>query len=181
MLNGTKTFQQSMQQLVKSILDSIIDFLAKWVTQWATTQLANLAASKTSAAASISTQSGVAGASGIASMAGAPYPLDMAAPAFGAAMAAEAAGFAAISAEGGYDVPSGIAPRAQLHPREMVLNSELADGIRALIASNSGGNRGSVGHNFFIRTNDARSFERSLGQGGALARSLTKLHGSYAR
>ena len=182
MLNGTKTFQGAMQQLVKAMLDAFIEFLAKQAVQWAETQLANLAATKGSILGQIQSLMGLAGAGGVASMAAAPWPVDMTAPVFGASMAAEAASFAAAGAQEGYDVPPGLAPRTQLHPREMVLPEALADVIRSLAAA-PGRAAGAGGtSNISIRALDSRSVERVLGGNSpAMARVMTKMFGAHGR
>jgi len=48
---------------------------------------------------------------------------------------------ASASAAEGYDVPPGVAPVTQLHPREMVLPASLADTVRQM-ATTSGAPRG---------------------------------------
>lgn len=60
-------------------------------------------------------------------------------------IAAGAAAFAGVmafegmaSAAGGFDIPSGLSPITQLHPREMVLPQRIADPLRNMIAANDG-------------------------------------------
>jgi len=59
------------------------------------------------------------------------------------ALAAMAAVFAAVSglasAEGGYDIPSGINPMTQLHQEEMVLPAHIANPLRGALADGSMG------------------------------------------
>lgn len=49
---------------------------------------------------------------------------------------------AEVSAEGGYDIPAGKNPMAQLHEKEMVLPKAQADVIRGLAANGGGGGSG---------------------------------------
>lgn len=154
MMKGTQTFSQGMRSMLGDILSGIIDFLAKWAVQWATTQLLNLVATKSTNAANAASNAAVAGAAGVMSFAGAPWPIDIGAPAFGAAMFADAAAYVpAALAESGYDVPAGISPVTKLHPREMVLPQDIADGMRSLI---SGGGRGGGGPSSDVNFNGPR-------------------------
>jgi hypothetical protein len=63
------------------------------------------------------------------------------APAAAAAAGLAIAGFAGriASAQGGYDVPSGVNPLTQLHQSEMVLPAELANRVRSMTGAGSGG------------------------------------------
>lgn len=141
MLKGTLTLSQAFRNMAKDMLDAIIDFLAKWAAQWLVTQIANMIASKVASTGVVGAKAAEAGASGTASFAGAPWPVDLGAPAFGAAMAAAAGSFgAAASAEGGFDIPSGMSgPTVKTHPREMILPEHLADAVRAMAASGKTG------------------------------------------
>jgi hypothetical protein len=180
LVNGSKTFQQAMQQMLKSIFDDIVKTLADWVTQHLATMAMNLLATKTASVGQAQAQAAVAGAGGVASMAAAPWPIDMTAPVFGASMAAEAMSFAAAGAQEGYDVPAGVMPVTQLHPKEMVLPKELADVIRNMAAGGTSGRGGSV--NIGISAMDGRSVERVLrGHPKEMQRTLTRLHGQFAK
>jgi hypothetical protein len=173
-LKGTATLQQGLQQMVKAVLDSIIDFLAQWVTKWAATQLTNLIASKTTAAAQVTTQAAVAGASGTASFSGAPWPVDLGAPAFGATMFAAAEAYTP-AAEGGYDIPRGLNPLTQLHEREMVLPAPFADVIRALADRPSAAAGGTSAKELaMIGKSVERGMMRNANQ---ISRNMQRLHG----
>lgn len=78
------------------------------------------------------------------------------APVVAAGAFATVAGFAGsiISAEGGYDIPKGLNPVAQLHQNEMVLPSKYADTIRAL---SDGGGAGGAPVHVHINAMDAKS------------------------
>ena len=180
MVKGTQTFQQAMQTMLRTILDSIIKMLAEWVVQWAATQVKNLLSSKVSAAQGVEAQAGVAGASGVASFSQAPWPFDLGAPSFGAAMFNAAMGYeAAATAQEGYDIPSGVYPRTDLHPREMVLPADLADGIRAMVAA--GNARGGSSTAVQINATDSRSFERMLMRNPAAMQKSIQMLASRAR
>jgi hypothetical protein len=141
LIRGTMTFSNAMRSMLQNIVLGIVDMLAKWAEQWAVTQILNLATAKTSNVGAIASQAAVAGAAGTASFAGAPWPVDIGAPAFGASMFANAMSYAAAaaSAAGGYDIPSGVSPVTQLHPREMVLPEQLANVVRGMAANGGGG------------------------------------------
>lgn len=94
------------------------------------------------------------------------------------AIAAMAAIFAAVmamkgksgaSAEGGYDIPSGINPLTQLHEKEMVLPAEHAETIRSL----AGGGGGGTTIHFNISALDGHSVRRFFeDHGESIAASL---------
>ena len=69
------------------------------------------------------------------------------------------------SAKGGWDIPAGLNPMAQLHEEEMVLPKEQANAVRNM-AKNGGGSQTHV----HIHAMDAKSFKQALGrnQGGLL-------------
>jgi len=175
MLKGTETFGQGMKKMLQEMVTDIASFLTKWAVQWAETQLLHLVSSKATAATGVASQAAVAGASGVASFAGAPWPIDMGAPGFGASMYGTALGYVgAASAQGGYDIPAGVRPVTQLHPREMVLPAELSEGIRGMIAS---GSRGTTNHNVHISAVDAHGVDRLLRSNPQqLARMMQRLH-----
>lgn len=90
---------------------------------------------------------------------------------------AAAAAFVAVegfgggfSAEGGFDIPSGVNPKTQLHEREMVLPAHLADNVR-----NMSGN-GNSGSNITINLNaiDSQSGAQFLKSNGpAIAQAIS--------
>jgi hypothetical protein len=139
MMKGQLTFANGMQQMTASVVGAVIDMLAQMAAVWLVQQIAQMIGVKTVAGSTIAAKAAEAGAAGTASFAGAPWPINMGAPAFGAAMAATAGSYAAgLSAEGGFDVPAGVNPVTQLHQREMVLPSHLADPLREMLAGDPG-------------------------------------------
>jgi hypothetical protein len=153
MLEGTQTFQQSMTNIFSAIGDQIIQTLVRMAAQWAVTHLANLAVSRTTAEATILANAAVAGSAGVSSFAGAPWPLDLGAPGFGLSMEADAASYNLLG-ERGFDVPAGMMPKMQLHPKETVLPADIAETYR----KNAPGNGGGGGENHFhLSAIDAKS------------------------
>jgi hypothetical protein len=76
------------------------------------------------------------------------------------------------SARGGYDIPAGVNPLAQLHQEEMVLPAGLANPMRELLAG--GGNGGAVHIHTkggdFIHKNDLARMLKQLGRDFVLVR-----------
>lgn len=175
MMKGQKTFADGMRAMAASVVDAIAGMITQMAAQWLVQQLAQMLGVKTSATAKIAAYSAEAGAAGVASWAGAPWPINMGAPAFGAAMSMAAKSFLpSVAAAGGYDVPSGLMPVAQLHPREMVLPAELADAVRDMTGSGGGGGRTIINLTVMDRTGVERVLRRS-------GRSLVKVAGEQAR
>lgn len=181
MMKGSMSVSQAIKSMFATMGDAIIKILAEIAAKWLTTQLANMLLSKTAAQGEISAASALAGANGTASWAAAPWPVNMGAPAFGASMAAAAASFnVAASAEGGFDIPSGVNPVTQLHQEEMVLPADIANPLRQGLAA------GGVGGNSFsptiqVNAMNSRDVERALREGGALNRVLKDMHRSFQR
>ncbi|HLY78215.1 MAG TPA: hypothetical protein VKQ70_02505 [Caulobacteraceae bacterium] len=196
MAEGTQTFAQTMRGLGDAILQDFLKIIDKMVTQWIVGQIMQLAISRTTTAAQVDLhetahtqitasnvaanlkqiQSDAAAAAGAAykAMAGVPP-----APLWG--VLAGAAAFAGVmafeglaSAAGGFDVPSGANPLAQLHAQEMVLPARLANPMRSMMddyAAARGGPPIGAGfqtggdthvHNYNISALDAGSFTAFL-------------------
>jgi len=142
--------------MLSVVVSTFVNMLAQMAAKWLVTKLLMKAISKATALGEISAEAGKAGAGGVASMAAAPWPINLSAPAFGAAMSALAFGFAPLaSASQGFDIPAGLAPITQLHPREMVLPEKQADVIRDLADGDGAGQapivfRGASAGDFFI-------------------------------
>lgn len=113
---------------------------------------AQIAAQKGAAVVQGTTDAGVAAANTMASLSGIPIVGPALAAATAPVMFSETLAYAV--AEGGFDVPAGIAPMAQLHPREMVLPASLADNIRNM----NGGSGGSTSVTQNIHAIDSKSF-----------------------
>lgn len=75
------------------------------------------------------------------------------------------------SAAGGYDIPAGVNPVTQLHEREMVLPSSIADPLRQSLATGGGmpggGGQGGGAVNINISAMDGASVKRWLKNGGS--------------
>jgi hypothetical protein len=177
MVKGTMTFQNAMKSMLRDVLTGIMDMLLKWAEQWAMTQIMNMLSAKTTNTQSVAGQAAVAGAAGVASWAGAPWPVDIGAAGFGAAMYADAMGYAvAAAAQSGYDIPAGVSPRTQLHPREMVLPADLADVVRSV--AGSGGARGGT-TNVRIAALDGASLYRVVTKNPAqFAKAMKRISGT---
>lgn len=72
---------------------------------------------------------------------GAPVAMGIRAMGYASAGIVAGTAIAEVSAEGGYDVPAGVNPVAQIHAREMVLPAEHADTIRKLGKEGAGGGK----------------------------------------
>jgi hypothetical protein len=162
---GTQTLQQALANLAQSIVLMFIDMGVKMAMNWVATQIAAALATKAvkaEEATTVITANAAEAASGAASsQASIPYIGPALAVAAAAAMLATVLGFKSIaSAEGGYDIPSGINPIVQTHGGEMILPANLAQGIRNM--SDAGGSRG----NFIFAPNinaiDSKSFVQTL-------------------
>jgi hypothetical protein len=177
MIKGTETFSQGIRSLFTGMAMAVMQSFAQTAAKNIATMLEQAAVGKTIRAQGIMGDAEKAASGAYSAIAAIPYVGPFLAPA--AAAAAFAATMAFSSAAEGFDIPAGVAPVTQLHPREMVLPEAFADVIRGL-AVNGGGGRSS---NFVInaRMNDARGLTRSLMQGGALHQALGKLHGQFAR
>lgn len=175
MIKGQKTFADGMRAMAGSVLDAVVTMITEIAAQWLAQQLAQLVLGKTTSASIIVAKAAEAGAGGVASMAAAPFPMNLTAPAFGAAMHTAAMFFQAeVAAARGYDVPAGVMPITQLHPREMVLPAELADVVRG--AAGSGARAG--GLTMFVNAVDPGSFRKVARHN---ARGLTKEAERFAR
>ncbi len=116
---------------------------------------AQIAAQKGAAAVQGTTDAGVAAANTMAALSGIPIVGPALAAATAPVMFSETLAYSV--AEGGFDVPPGVNPMTQLHPREMVLPADIAGGMRQMIASGGGG-AGSTSVTQNIHAIDSRSF-----------------------
>jgi hypothetical protein len=112
------------------------------VTAAHTTAASTAAASETAITAAmriseVTGEAGVAAASAFAAYAGIPFVGEaLGAAAATSAFAAVMAFLPAAAAEGGFDVGN-VAPITQLHPKEMVLPSDISEGLRGMIRGQS--------------------------------------------
>jgi len=178
---GTTTWRKALENFGVSMLASFIDWLSKMLFQWLATQLAMTGATAAGAATRSGIEAGAAAKSvalwaatalkNIANAAweaaagaykaivGIPFIGPFLAPIAALTAAAAVGSFAKniVSAEGGYDVPAET--MAKLHPREMVLPSNIADPLRTMITS---GGIDARPLKVEIHAVDARGIERLL-------------------
>jgi len=156
LIEGTRSFTQAVRSLFASLIDGIIQIFVRMAVQWAENMILQKVQGKIAAASQISANAGIAATAAMASVAAIPFYGWAMAPAVGATTFATALGYeGALSAEGGFDIPSGVNPVTQLHEKEMVLPSAYADVIRGFADSASSGNVG--GDHFHIHAMDANS------------------------
>jgi len=194
MVQGTLTLQQAMRNMMQSILAMFTDFLAKMLQRWLAEQMHELFGMQTTTAAKQSLMAASAatttatkateatavvganaaeGASGAAaSVASIPFiGWTMVAGVFASTMALIKGALGSISASGGYDVPAGVNPMAQLHAREMVLPASQADVIRNMASNGNGG--GSANVHFNVSAMDADGVKKFFSQHkGAIAQTI---------
>jgi len=180
MIMGTTTLHKAMANIGQSILAEFVNTQVKLVSNWAAGEFAKTTATevgaatrtgveKTAAVTSLATSSStnlkeianaawVAAANVYKSIAAIPYVGPFLAPAAAVAAGAAVIGFgkSVMSAEGGFDIPTGVNPITQLHQREMVLPQAQADVIRDM-AANGGG--GKAMHFHFNGPTDKRGIE----------------------
>ena len=142
-LKGTISIGQAISGLLKAVVNAVIGMLAQTAAQYLANKLLELIIGKTTAAGQISANAAVAATAAMASVAAIPFYGWAMAPGVGAATYGIAMGYqgALASAEGGYDIPSGLNPMAQLHEEEMVLPKKFANVIRGMA---DGGDAGST-------------------------------------
>jgi hypothetical protein len=190
MIQGTMTFKNAMGGIAKAILGTFVDMGVKMVADWAAKQAmklliatgtiaeenvaqtaataTQLAQQKILGAAGVTSNAAIAATAAMASVAAIPGWGWAAAPGVGESTYGLAMGYLA-SAEGGYDIPSGVNPLAQLHQREMVLPAKQADVIRGM--ADGGGTGGGV--TVHINAVDAHSVKRLFTEhGSALVKAL---------
>jgi hypothetical protein len=170
---GTQTWQQALQNIWVSLLGSFIDFVTQMAVEWAAKQIAKLIITQATNVPEAASNAAVAATAAMASVAAIPFVGWAMAPAVGAQTYAMAMGFASMAAaEKGFDIPAGVNPITQLHQKEMVLPSPLADGVRDMIAKAGGVDQpaatvqGGDTYHVTIQATDARSFQRLLHENG---------------
>ena len=163
LIQGTLTAQKALANIGQSILGEFIKTIVRSVSEHIAGELAKTAATvagvgarttveatgavagsaleKTTGMASIMRDAYKAAAGAYAALAGIPFVGPVLAP-VGAAVAFAAVGAfgsAFGSAAGGWDIPAGVNPVAQLHAKEMVLPAAQAEVIRQLAEGGSVG------------------------------------------
>lgn len=168
-IQGTLTLKKALSQMFQSIALEFANIGVKMVVQWVSDEARKTMATaegtqsrsmmETIAASESSAVGGMAAVKNIMNsayeaMAGA-YKAIVGIPFIGPALApvVAAGAFTAVaglagsvaSAEGGYDIPSGLNPMTQLHEKEMVLPAKHAEVIRGMADGNGSGGNGSGG------------------------------------
>jgi hypothetical protein len=186
LITGSQTFAQVWNSLVTKMLEQFIQYVTEMVVYWIAGENMKKAASEASntgilgslinyvtqglaihGAANATEQAQSTGTGAIEagkSAAAIPY--------IGWLLAAgAAAGFVAMamsyrSAAQGFDVPAGMSPLTQLHPREMVLPSNLAEGVRRMSSSQSASGGDTHNYNIGVNAVDAQSVQKLLNSNG---------------
>jgi hypothetical protein len=138
---GTQSLTQAMRNMAQNVLLALLDMGVRWVAQQIINAAIGKAIDKQAKASEINNAAALAAANAFASIAAIPIVGPFLAPEAAAVAASptEAWQGALVAAAGGFDVPAGLNPMTQLHPKEMVLPAELAEGVRDTIAGGGGG------------------------------------------
>ena len=167
-LTRTKSFSSAIQGLFQSLSTAFTKMSMDMAMEWVKGELIKKAATISRATTNVTANAVEAGAGATASAASIPVYGWMIALAAGAAVLAGVMGTKSTigSAAGGWDIPSGLNPMAQLHEEEMVLPKEQANVIRDMAKGGAGGSQTHV----HIHAMDARSFKQALmnNQGGLM-------------
>ena len=198
-IQGHETLRQAVAKIGQSIVSDVVSQATKRAETWLASELtmtsgteAGVAARKaalaagdaegkaagaTAGSASVFGDANKAAAGAFSAVAGIPYVGPVLAPVAAAAAFTAVMAYDVFSAEGGFDIPTGLNPMTQLHEREMVLPADIADPLRAGIASGGG-----AGGDIHIHAVDAQSFQRLLlNNKGALAQALRGAHRGFER
>ncbi len=158
---GTRNFGQVVRSLEQQMLDDLVRNVERIVERWLESEAAKTLATRTGVTQRTLTEAeGAETSGGIDALASLKQIGNAAATAAGKAyaamagippaplwgIAAGAAAFAGVmafrglvSAAGGFDIPTGVNPIAQLHAQEMVLPARLANPMRDMLASYGAG------------------------------------------
>ena len=157
-MQGTMSLRNAVMTIFTTLGGAIADLLAKLAVQWVMNKILGDTLGKAAGIANVYRAAGQAGANAVASAAAIPVYGWAMAPAAGAqAFNAAMAYMPMASAAGGWDIPAGINPLAQLHEREMVLDAGSADVIRRLRDGGEAGG-GRPNGDVHIHAMDADSF-----------------------
>jgi hypothetical protein len=138
-LEGTESLGAAMRSVFSTAIDGIIQGFVKLGVAWVENTIIGEIQGKESALSQVTANASVAATGAMASVASIPVVGWAMAPEVGAATYAEAMGYeGSVSAASGYDIPSGVNPKTQLHEREMVLPQHLADAVRTMAATGGG-------------------------------------------
>jgi hypothetical protein len=198
LITGTTTLAQAWTSLLQKMLEELITYAIQMAIYWALTggkmkdsttdsfggmlgalvnyitqslglHASQAAAKKVIDLGQIEDDAAVGAAGAAASQASTPFIGPALAVAAATAMDAFIMGFA--SAAGGFDIPAGMSPLTQLHPREMVLPADLAEGVRGMVrgggaTGGTGGGGGGNNYETHIHAIDAQSVQRLFTQNG---------------
>lgn len=146
-LTGTTSLSGAVKSLFSSIGDQVANVAAQMAADWIMNQVKIRLASMETTLAQLNNSAVAAAGAAYDAIVGIPYVGPFLAPAAAAVAYAGVMAFGSMaSAEGGYDIPSGVNPITQLHQNEMVLPAAQANVIRNL-ASDGGAGSGAQGIN----------------------------------
>jgi hypothetical protein len=205
MIMRTMTWRKALGTIFTSILGDFIHMCLEMISRWAIVQAAKKAMSAgfaafeqmlmgqtvvaqtvaagetvgvkaTEATMVVEANAAEAASGAAASVADIPFAGWLMAPvAFAAVLALALGAKSLIHAAGGFDVPSGINPVAQLHQEEMVLPAHLANAVRSSIGGGGGGDT------FNIHLIDKTGVEKLLMRHGpALADSIRRQYRNFS-
>ncbi len=161
-MQGTLKMRDVLKQAYSSIADALSQAVAKMVADWLLGEVRKKAATLEASFAQLQAAAAAAAGNAYNAMVGVPYIGPVLGPAAAAVAYAGVMAFGAdVSAEGGYDIPGGVNPVVQAHPREMILPAPVADTVRNAMGNGGGG--GDVHHHYNVTVNgpqDKRSMER---------------------
>ena len=168
LLTRTKSFAGAVKGLFQDLASNFGKLAMDMAMDWVKGKLIEKAATVETATTTATANAVTAGSGAASSAAAIPVYGWVIALAAGAAVLAGVMGMKSSigSAKGGWDIPGGLNPMAQLHEEEMVLPKEQANVIRDM--AKGGGGRGET--HVHIHAMDARSFKQALSrnQGGLL-------------
>jgi hypothetical protein len=183
MIQGTRAWGLELANIGKAVLAEYTTLGVKLMVNWLKTELFKTSATEAGVATRVAAEEAGAGQSLLitvatavktiaikaweaaaavyASIAAIPYIGPFLAPAMAVGAAATLFGYIGriSSAEGGYNIPSGVNPLTQLHQEEMVLPADIANPLRDMVAG--GGQAGGATH-ITINAMDAQSLSRFL-------------------
>jgi hypothetical protein len=152
-ISRTTTVSKAFEKMWDGMVQTLIKSLAEMAVKQLAGHLLSLSMNKREAASNAAVAATGAGKAA----AQVPYIGWILSP---IAMAAVYAAAIAFSAEGGFDIPSGLSPVTQLHPEEMVLPAPIANTIRSAVDSGAdgGGDGGGDEIHLHVHAMDSRSF-----------------------
>lgn len=158
MISRSTTLSKAFEKMWDGMVQTLVKSLAEMAVKQLAGHLLSMSLNKSEAASNAAVAATAAGKAA----AQVPYIGWILSP---IAMAAVYAAALAYSAEGGFDIPSGLSPVTQLHPEEMVLPAPIANTIRQAVGDNAvggGGDGGDGGDTYHVHMNamDSKSFHQ---------------------